>query len=121
MSDEQDVAEELDPDELGDDPEGSLEFPAEGYAGATDPGQDDEVTDSYRTRSLRESVPEEDDKVDEPAIRLSSPADVWDDGEAEAVGDAIEVDDASAEEAAVHVVDENDPDDSDADESGQWR
>jgi hypothetical protein len=104
MTDEQDVAEELDPDELGDDPEGTLEFPAEGYAGATDPGQDDEVVDSFRTRTLRESTGSDDD---EPAIRLSSPSDEWSDDESEAIGDAIEVDDASAEEAAIHVVDEN--------------
>jgi hypothetical protein len=104
MSDEQDVAEEFDPDELGDDPEGTLDYPGDNYEGALDPGQDDAVTDSYRSRTLRESVGE-----DAPsAVRLSGPGDVWSDDEAEAIGDAEEVDDPSAEEAAVHIVDERD-------------
>ena len=34
MSDEQDVSEEIDPDELGDDPGGDVNFPAERYLGA---------------------------------------------------------------------------------------
>jgi hypothetical protein len=99
MSDEQDVAEEFDPDELGDDPEGTGEFPGDGYTGALDPGQDGAVTDSYRSRTLRESVGEDGPS----AVRLSGPSD-----EAEEIGDAMEVDDASAEEAAVHIVDESD-------------
>jgi hypothetical protein len=99
MSDEQDVSEEFDPDELGDDPEGKLEFPGENYEGALDPGREDAVTDSYRSRTLRESV----DEGEPSAIRLSGPLD-----ESEEIGDAQEVDDASAEEAAVHIVDELD-------------
>jgi len=103
MSDEQDVSEEFDPDELGDDPEGALEFPSENYQGATDPGQDGAVTDSYRSRTLRESTGDASDE----GVRLSSPTDVWSDAESEAIGDAEEADDLTAEEAAVHVVDES--------------
>ena len=103
MSDEQDVSEEFDPDELGDDPEGTLEFPGENFQGAIDPGQDDAVTDSYRSRTLRESTGGASDE----GVRLSSPTDVWSDAESEAIGDAEEADDLTAEEAAVHVVDES--------------
>jgi hypothetical protein len=112
MSDEQDVAEEFDPDELGDDPEGTGAFPGESYSGATDPGQDDAVTDSYRSRTLRESIGDEDgDEEEEDGVRLSTPSDVWSDGESEAIGDAEEADDLTAEEAAVHVLDEDEDED----------
>jgi hypothetical protein len=105
MSDEQDVAEEFDPDEVGDDPESTGTFAGESYSGVTDPGQDDAVTDSYRSRTLRESIGDEEDE----GVRLSTPNDV--DGESEAIGDAVEADDLKAEEAAVHVLDENEDED----------
>jgi len=105
MSDEQDVSEEIDPDELGDDPGGDVNFPAERYLGATDRTRDEWVSDSVASRSKREddgTTSEQDE-----GLRLSAPGDVWEDDESEAIGEAEEADDLSAEESAIHVVEDS--------------
>ena len=105
MADEQDVSEEIDPDELGDDPGGDVNFPADRYLGATDRTRDEHVSDSVASRSKREDDGRSTD--DQDGLRLSGAGDVWAADESEAVGEALEADDLSAEESAIHVVDDD--------------
>jgi hypothetical protein len=104
--DQQHTAEAFDPDELGDDPTGELEYPADRPLGSSDPTRDDRVTDSVRDREWREEP--ELDRVEEPdeVGRLVAPNDVLADDESDAVASAADEDDLSAEEAAVHVDEE---------------
>lgn len=94
--DQQETAEAIDPDELGDDATGELQFPPEHPLGVDDPTQDDHTLDSVRGRSWRE-VPE--------TSRRSTATDVLLDDEGQAVAVMEGAGDLSAEEAAVHLVD----------------
>jgi len=103
MSDDQQrVAESLDPDELGDDPTGDLEFPPDRAVSVNDPTADDWVSDSVADRVRRE----EPDTVPgaEESPRLLAPNDVERDDEAQSIAEAGDAEpDLAAEEAAVHV------------------
>jgi hypothetical protein len=115
--DAQDVAEALDPDVLPDydDPEGTLQYPPDRPTGVNQYGTTaaeervDEPLDERRRRELPD-VDETDVEVDTTiAGRLIAPgADdpVLADDEPEAIGSAAQEPDLSAEEAAVHVVDD---------------
>lgn len=105
MSDDQQrVAEALDPDVLGDDPTGDLTFPPDRPVGADDPTHDDRATDDAATRAWRSR--RESDASGDEGLRLVAPNDVLDDDVAEAVAAGAPADDLSAEEAAVHPIDE---------------
>jgi hypothetical protein len=106
VDDDQQGAEALDPDEIGDDPSGDLEYPPERSVGVTDPTQDDRVTDSYADRTRREEAGWLAGGDPEQIGRLLAVGDLLDDGESDAVADASEdddPDDLSAEEAAMHT------------------
>lgn len=107
--DQQETAEAIDPDELGDDATGELRFPPDRPVGVDDPTQDDHTLDSVRGRAWRE-VPEtggplDDVDDDDTGLRLRSTTDVLLDDEGEAVAIMDGAGDLSAEEAAVHLVD----------------
>lgn len=102
---EQQVAEEIDPDEIGDDPEGNLDFPPDEPVGVDDPTRDDRVTDSIRERADREVPEDEPGRELEGGQRLVAPNDVEADDEATAIATAVDASDLSAEEAAVHPID----------------
>ncbi len=102
--DSQVTAEALDPDELGDDPAADPTFPPTEPVGVDDPTQDGWRVDSVAERDSRE---ESESGVATPETsRLFAPTDLLDDDVAELTADSIEADDLSAEEAAVHLVDE---------------
>ena len=102
--DEQQTAEAIDPDELGDDPTG--DFPPDHYVGATDQGSLDGAMDSVAERSERE-MPEGRPGTHRQLPRVMAPNDVFADDESDligALGDGEDrSDDLSAEEAAMHV------------------
>ena len=107
MSDEQDQAEAFDPDEIGDDPEGDLQYPPEHRLGVEDRDPDDALVPDFGVDTATDDEPE-------PAVaRLVSPDEDDDvpggvDDESNAVAwapEQVEVD-LSAEEAAVHLTDD---------------
>ncbi len=101
MSDDQQrTAEAIDPDELGDDPEGDLEFPPERPLGLSDAAGLDGEMDSVEDRQRREQRGPDDQ---EDGMRLTSSTDLLADDEADLVGGSASAEDLSAEEAAVHL------------------
>ena len=102
--DQQNTAEAIDPDELGDDPAGDLGFPPDTPIGVDDPTQDGHIIDSVAGRDAREQP--ESYVVPTPGRRLYAPNALLTDDVAELTADSISADDLSSEEAAVHLVDQ---------------
>ncbi len=102
MADENLTAEMLDPDEIGDDPEGDLEYPPDRYTGALDPTNVDGASDSVAERRARE-IPDE-PALDEDRIGRPVSEDETSDGSVDLEGDVHSASDLSAEEVAMHYV-----------------
>jgi hypothetical protein len=100
MTDEQLTAEELDPDEIGDDPTGDLQYPPDRYVGALDPTNVDGVYDSVESRTSRE-VP--DVIVSEEDMGRPLADDELPDASTDLDGTITEERDLSAEEVAMHI------------------
>jgi hypothetical protein len=100
MSDEQLTAEELDPDEIGDDPSGDLDYPPDRYQGALDPTNVDGASDSVVGRTARE-VP--DVIVEEDVMGRPQSEDERPDASTDLEGEIFEQTDLSAEEVAMHL------------------
>jgi hypothetical protein len=117
MPDEQDAAEDLDEDalDLGDDPTGDLAFPPEHLRGANQYGltaAEEMVGEPVSERSRREE-PEQGYRTwsdrRAPAGRLVEPGSIEsgvpsDPDDDEFTAEAFDADDLSAEEAAVHII-----------------
>lgn len=114
--DPQDVAESLDPEVLPDydDPEGTLEYPPDRPMGVEEYGitpAQERVDEPLAERVAREVPESSGSRRGQRGVgRLAAPGDddpTFDDDEAEAIADYTEdAADLSAEEDAVHVIDE---------------
>jgi len=102
MADEQLTAEEIDPDEVGDDPTGDLDYPPDRYQGALDPTNVDGASDSVAERAAREQPEMEvpPDEVGRPVADDERP-----DASVDLEGEVYTETDLSAEEVAMHYED----------------
>ena len=113
MTDSRDDFEFIDGDDLGEEPgdeelPGTHDYPPDRALGVDDPSLD--VPDDLRTRELRRHVGS-DDRPDGFVLVTPEGDDGYSDEEAQEIGvemDAVD-DDLPAEEAALHIVDPDNP------------